>query len=494
LIKNEKPTSSNKSVGFFIKMKNILFLLLFSLTAFSQNTSIYFEKKFGTALNDISRSVKQLNSGSIFILGNSNSGNIGNGDISLTKLDQYGNWLWTEYYGTANTENGFYLNTTNDGNFVFVAESETSFNDLDMLIYKVDTNGVVIWNKDYSTSVNESPNYIEATSDAGYIICGYQNDAWGSNNSLVLKLDANGDYQWHQSLGEDQNDYSKMIHELPTGNFILTADTRSYGAQQIDVAIYELNASGQTNWLHLHGDTLVNGCQGLILTTDNKYLSFGETEIYPNSPFNFFVEKMDAAGTVLWHYTYGLSQYADAAFSAIEAADGGFVITGYSNSYNNGLPLDLIIFKIDVNGNFLWQQTYGSEGIDIGYEIIRSTIANGYVITGYTTNPINLTQDYYLLQLNENGLTQIENASSTSSKNISVFPNPATNNCVIKLSNTLIQKITLKNAHGAYVKQWFLTNKSNSESIDLSDISSGIYFLEVIDIHQNIAHQKLIKQ
>src|SRR5437868_3056602 len=102
-------------------MKNILLFLLFPVISFGQGT--YFEKVFGTTGNDISRSVKQLSTGSIYVLGNSDSGTYGGNDISLTKLDSHGNFEWTNYYGTANTENGFYLNTTADGNLVFVGES-----------------------------------------------------------------------------------------------------------------------------------------------------------------------------------------------------------------------------------------------------------------------------------------------------------------------------------------------------------------------------------
>jgi hypothetical protein len=473
-------------------MKTILVaLVLFPFFIQAQNTNTYFEKKFGTAGNDVSRSVKQLSSGSIFILGNSTSGNIGNGDISLIKLDKFGNEIWTEYYGSQQTENAFYLNTTNDGNLVFVAESETSFNDLDILIYKVDTSGNVIWNKTYATSVNESPNYIEQTMDGGYIICGYQNDTVGSNNSLVLKLDANGNYQWHQSIGEDENDISKMIHQLSNGNYILTADTRSYGAQQIDVALYELDSNGNQVWMHLHGDSLVNGCQGLIITSTNDYLSYGETEIFPNSPFDFFVEKMNANGSVLWHYTYG-GMFADAAFSAVETSDGGFLVTGYSNSYNNGAPIDLVVFKIDVNGNFLWQKTYGSESIDIGYEIIKSTTSAGFIIVGYTTNSIDFTPDYYLLHINENGLVNAIDKHKQDT-NFTIYPNPVSKIATIEIDKLVVSnhlKVIVNNVIGEVVK--IVDAHSNQIKLDVDEMKNGIYFINLVDEKRFIATQKLI--
>jgi hypothetical protein len=467
-----------------------LLILLFPITGFSQN--IYFEKTFGTALQDISRSVKQLNSGSIFILGNSTSGNLGNGDISLTKLDKYGNWEWTEYYGTSNIENGFYLNKTSDGNFVFTAESETSSNDLDILIYKVDTSGNVLWNRTYASPVNESPKYIEQTNDGGVILAGYQNDTFGYNNSLVLKLDSNGIYQWHKSIGGNQNDYADMIHQLDNNKYVLTGDTKSFGAGGYDVVLYELDSIGNINWAYPYGDTLQNGCQGVLLTSANNYLSYGETEIYPSSPYDFFAEKIDRNGSSIWRHTYG-GVGTDAAFSAIETSDGGFVFTGYSNSYNGGAPIDLIIFKIDSSGSFLWEKTYGGAGIDIGYEIIHSTISQGYVITGKTFNN---TEEYYVLQLDENALiTGIKDQPLRKENSFEISPNPADRFTELNYKTSEMSKeykIVIYNIMGQSINEIILPEKKASIKIDLAEIHSGIYFIRLIADGKIITSQKLM--
>src|SRR3954465_5049750 len=126
-------------MAFLLLMKKALLVLFFPCLCTAQGT--YFEKIFGTSGNDISRSVKQLSSGSIYVLGNSDSSMYGGSDITLTKLDVNGNELWTSYYGTALNENGFYLNTTADGNLVIAGEGEAGTSDLDVLAYKVDTSG-----------------------------------------------------------------------------------------------------------------------------------------------------------------------------------------------------------------------------------------------------------------------------------------------------------------------------------------------------------------
>ena len=470
-------------------MKKFFFFLIFPLFSFGQST--YFEKVFGTMGAETSRSVKQIGSGSIFVFGNSDSGIYGGNDISLSKLDRFGNELWTNYYGTVNTENGFYLNKTADGNLVFVAETQTTASNLDILIYKVDTSGSVIWSKTYSTPVNETAKYIEQTSDGGYIIAGSQNDALGLYDILVLKIDYNGDYQWHQILGRTENEYADMIHEINSG-YILTADTKSYGAGGYDVILYELDTNGIEVWSQTYGDSLQNGCQGILLTDDGNYLSYGETETAPASAFDFYLEKIDTNGLSLWRNTFG-GIGTDAIFSALNNGIGGYIFTGYSNSYNGSAPLDLVLMNVDSAGNILWVQTYGGSGIDIGYEIIKSVDNNGYILTGKT---VDSTEQYYLLKLDVNGIVSgVVNYQNIFSSIGNAFPNPSNMSVSVKYdinefsnSGTIIFYDML----GKAVKEVALTDKKGTVKINVDDLNSGVYFYSFLVDGKAISTKKLV--
>ncbi|MCE3280917.1 MAG: lipoprotein [Bacteroidetes bacterium] len=442
---------------------------IFPLSLFSQTQ--YFEKKYGTPGDDYSRSVKQLSSGSIYVLGNSTAGIFGNGDVSITKLDNSGNEIWTNYYGTGGIDNGFFLNTTSDGNFVFIAESEAGPNNLDILISKIDTAGGVVWNKSFSTPVNETPRYIEQTSDLGFIICGTQNDLVGYNDILVIKLDANGDHVWDRTYGRNDNEYSDMIHQTGT-DYILTADTKSYGEGGYDVILYKLDSLGNEIWSQTYGDSLQNGCQGLLMVSDGNYLSYGETEIYTNSPYDFFLEKIDPNGDSIWQYTYG-GIGTDALFSVKEDSDGGFVCTGYSNSETGSGPLDLVIMKVDQNGIFQWQQTYGGAGIDIGYEIIKAEDNSGFIITGQT---FNVTNEYYLLKVNPDGIIGVP--TLTNDAVISEgSPNPCNDIFSIEyhLNYNANAKIVVYNILGESIWIKDLSNQDGTVTADVSGWIPGIY-------------------
>jgi hypothetical protein len=314
----------------------------------------------------------------------------------------------------------------------------------------------------------------------------------GLYDILVLKLDSNGDEVWHQALGRDQNEYSDMIHQV--GNeYIVTGDTRSFGAGGYDVILYDLDSAGNEIWSQTYGDTLQNGCQGLLKVSDGNYLSYGETEIYPASPFDFYLEKIDSNGGSMWRYTYG-GNGTDAIFSVKEDTDGGFICTGYSNSYNGSGPLDLVILKVDQNGIFQWKQTYGGPGIDIGYEIIRSVDNNGFIITGKTFS--NGSEEYYLLKLNNtgslNGIAEESNENYLSE----AFPDPATDEVFIsyQLPDAKDNRIILYNLIGEVLKEEKLNSNEGVLKLDIAGLPSGIYFCMLQTGGKSMISRKVVKR
>lgn len=433
----------------------------------------FFEKTFGTPGSDLARSVKQLPDGTIYIAGFSNSGPYGGFDVSLSRLDRYGNLQWTKYYGDAFDNSCLYMNLCSDGNLVLTGEDQGTPDGLNAFTYKLDTAGNVIWHQVYSSPLNESFKYIEETSDGGFIMCGFQSDSFSSNDIYVIKTDGAGNLQWDQAYGGMDNDYADMIHEVP-GGYIVTADTKSMGAGGYDVYILKLDTAGNVTWDYTYGDQWQNGCQGLYITAQGKYLSYGETEIYQYSQFHFYVELIDTNGASIWRRTFG-GTGADAAFSVAETQDGGFMLTGYSNSYSNTPgPIDLVVFKTDGAGYFQWAKPYGGEGVDLGYEIIPS-IDNGFLITGKLF--MNNNDEYYLLHLNQEGATAVPSVPAP--ENMLIYPNPAQNHFTI--SSSLIQPNSLLRIYSvdgslALQKEIPLTDNQ----LDIQHLIPGTYIVEVV--------------
>ncbi len=82
-----------------------------------------------------------------------------------------------------------------------------------------------------------------------------------------------------------------------------------------------------------------------------------------------------------WEQTFGGSDNGS-GWSVRETTDGGLIIAGNTNSYGAG-GSDVYLIKTDSNGNEQWYKTFGRSDYDTGWSV-RETTDGGFIITGYT--------------------------------------------------------------------------------------------------------------
>ena len=414
----------------------------------------YFIKHFGAQeINDQARAILQLNDGAVFLGGYSNIS--GNTDPALLKLDKYGDSIWMKTYGDTVFDVALSLNYSGNADLVLCGERLNELTGIDLIVMKIDSGGTLLWESVIATNKNESGKYIEQTQDGGYLICGYQSDDFGFNDIILVKLAASGTLSWIKNYGGDDNEYANQVHELADGNIILTADTRSKGAGGYDVEILRLTSTGEIIWDYTYGDDLENGCQGIHIAANGDLISYGETETFPFSPFDFYIERISPEGSSIWKKNFG-GAGSDAAFSLVEDDAGNFILTGYSNSYNGGEAIDVVIAKTDSFGELKWANSYGNTGIDIGYGIVKTD--DGFLIAATSFN--DGSNDFCALYVSEEGLltSQFETTNSfNQTVRLSVNPNP---------SNGYFEIVFDEAVNDLHVEMFDLTGRSVFESIE----------------------------
>lgn len=139
-----------------------------------------------------------------------------------------------------------------------------------------------------------------------------------------------------------------------------------------------------------------------IYTTDNCLLLVGESNSFTDDDYDVYVAKVDLNGNLLWNITHSdpaLSE-DDAAYKAIETHD-GYIITGKITSVN-GIGDDVLILKLDKNGNKQWSKNIGGNSWDWGNDLIQLP-DNTILILATTQDFFRSPYDPWLINIDSNG-------------------------------------------------------------------------------------------
>lgn len=244
------------------------------------------------------------------------------------------------------------------------------------------------------------------TSDGGYISAGYTAGyGAGGTDILVVKTDPSGNLQWQQVIGGAGNDTGTCIVQHPSGDYFISGTTNSSGAGQLDVYLIKLDNTGNMIWTNTYGGAQNDFGKSLLLTSSGDLVIAGFTNSSGAGGYDAYLVKVDASGTVQWTKTIGKTGN-ELIHSIAQVHDGGFLLTGNTNSYGTGN----IGFAVRTNsaGDTTWTRAYNignKQGTSLyaGAEVSGDT---AFVFTGY--GGTQLYGDLVALRTSLNGI-----ASST---------------------------------------------------------------------------------
>jgi hypothetical protein len=105
--------------------------------------------------------------------------------------------------------------------------------------------------------------------------------------------------------------------------------------------------------------------------------------------------------SITWNKTFDLDQQ-DFGYGIVQTNNGDYVLTGYTGS---GEWPNLLVMKLDSNGDTIWSKIFADVGHSQGYSICKSP-GNGYVVSGFTCeNEYYWNYVMYILKIDENGDT-----------------------------------------------------------------------------------------
>lgn len=244
---------------------------------------------------------------------------------------------------------------------------------------------------------------IQQTIDGGYIITG-STESYGSGDADVylIKTDANGDSLWTKTFGGPGQDYGSSLQITSDGGYIITGRTEHANGNK-DVYLMKTDVNGDSLWTKTYGGTSVDFGLFVQQTSDGGFIITGATESYGNGGRDVYLIKTDINGDSLWTKTFGGTAF-DIGNCVQQTTDGGYIIVGGTNSFGNG-NRDAYLIKTDGNGLEQWNQTFGGIEFDVGSNVKQTTVGD-YIFTGRTASFGAGNKDVYLVKTDASGVEQ----------------------------------------------------------------------------------------
>lgn len=505
------------------KITIVLLLVFFAQITFAQAPNIQWQKTYGGSHYDAATSVLQTVDGGYIVAGFSESndgdvtGNHGSEDYWIVKIDNNGAIQWQKSLGGNSQDFVSDIKQTSDGGYVVVGSSSstdvnTTLGSWDCWIVKLSSSGDIQWKKAYGGSGMDMAFAIQQTSDGGYIMAGSSpsNDGdatenHGRTDAWIIKLNGNGAIQWQKSFGGSGDESATAIQQTADGGYVFAGFTTSNDGDVTDNHgglknwwFVKLNSNGVIQWQKpIRGDR-ANEAKSIQKTSDGGYIVAGYSQSYNGNfggylEYNYMIVKLDSSGVIQWQKSLGGSK-DDQANAIQQTSDGCYIVAGYSFS-NNGNPSgnhgqsDFWIVKLDNNGGIQWQKSLGGSGYDSASSI-QQTSDGGYIIAGLSSSNDGDVTGNHRSHFNY-WVVKLnpENLSTLESanKNNILIENPVKTQLNIKSKETIIS-IQLYNMEGKLIKT------SNSDNMPVANLEKGIYVLKIQLKNGDIVSKKIIKE
>jgi Secretion system C-terminal sorting domain len=367
-------------------MKKILFLplLLISVSGIAQ----VFQFHYGTSSEEDGFPMKRMSNGDYLLAGSSRANSVGGKDATVYHTNSNGNLLWSKNYGGSADETVLYLAETLDHGFVACGETFSSSANGDVFLFRSDSVGNLAWWKNYGGIRYDIAYSVLALSDGGFIMAGLSETAPVDYDAFLIRTNANGDTLWTKTFGGPSIDHAVQLIQTTDGGFLFCGKNLSYGSGYCDNWIVKTDAFGNLQWQNIVGGGGWDEANDVI-ETNSGYVICGGSNSGGAGNYDFMLMKTDLTGNLLWTKLYGGSNVED-SYCIVEVPGKGFAFSGYTETFgighNRGTDsANVWLLLTDYNGDTLRTMSFGGVSKEECFALDR-TATNGFALSGYTAS------------------------------------------------------------------------------------------------------------
>ncbi len=428
---------------------------------------------FGGAGNDYGLWIIRTSDNGIAVLGQTENQSA---DIFLVKFDSAMNVEWTKSYG----DNGAFetpnsLSQTFDGGYL-IAGSNLNTNQATLL--RLNQTGDSLWSNSYGTNPNALylAGYCEQFTNDQVTIGITEALFTGGTITFLCRTDTSG------NITDTLTSINGNATVLPVSNgYLLTSTVSFLTPAAINLSRLD-SVTGHSFTKVFYDNNLNLDINGMwSANSGNVFLTSGWTNLYTLNPVltEFYLLQTDADGDSIWSKHWGTAD--NNQLYHIIGAGTNYYSAGISDSasIHSGL-----LFKFDSAGNIVWEK-------NLGPSLHANALVNyssGYLIAaGDSTSSTNGNIDIWVMMADSlgniiyNTNTSISN-TPVAGNEIQLFPSPANEFVQLNFKGFKANKnyrCSIISNEGKLIRQ-FQINES-STNIDLMNFKRGAYFVRISD-------------
>lgn len=205
---------------------------------------------------------------------------------------------------------------------------------------------------------------------------------------------------WEKAFGGDSEDQGFAVLQTNDHGFLTVGWSESFGEDNDpDVYVIRTDVDGTVIWEKVFDDGLAGKSKAVIETADKGFLIAGELVSEVGDESVTYLLKITEEGKKEWSRTYGDPTIQSEARGICEAPGGGFFVIGNIKGEND--KNDVVVMKVDDQGEEVWTKTFGNNQEDRGNAIV--SWSDGIAIVGTTKDNEGTDNEAFVSRLDLEG-------------------------------------------------------------------------------------------
>lgn len=368
-------------------------------------------------------------------------------------------------------------------------------------LYKLNKDFDTIWSKQIKFNNNEhfTKKIIALDSNKIAVVGTYYKDTSAKYDIFYKLFDTLGNNILTNTYSYTSNSYEVFSSITKSKNYLYVWGSTFIPGKSQEGFILQLDFNGNLINKNLIGDTVerinIFSAGNIDLVDDNKLIVCGTnlSIIDLNYRGIFYVVDSNLNFKVIGNYNKYHNRFTEIQYQRNRYYILGLQFEGPSEQQSSGLLL-----CYDTSGTFLWDRNYNYSTSYKDLVPYSFLYQDGYIyMTGFGSyyDPFNNSiQDTWLIKTDSLGCL-IGGCNTTfvdlKTNNIRIYPNPA-NDFLTVLSDEKLNDVKFRIID--FTGKVLLNGTLQNEKIDLLNINSGLYLLELKSNSNNIIHMKFVKE